>query len=66
MKRAHYGIYHFRSKEHLHRYINEITRRPEMAELPAFADRDGSGITMIRGMVAGMTRKRLTYRELSK
>lgn len=42
------------------------TRRPEVVELPVFDDSDGSGITMIRGMVAGITGKRLTYRELSK
>lgn len=46
--------------------INETTRRPEMAELPAFDDSDESGITLIQGMVAGMMGKRLTYRELSK
>lgn len=66
VRRAHIGVYHYWSRKHLHRYIAEITQRRSIRKLPAFDDSNGSGITMIRMMMAGMTGCRLTYEELTR
>lgn len=65
VKRAHYGIYHNWSPQHLHRYVAEITKRSTMRDIPAFDKSDGSGITMIRLMMAGMSGRTLTYKALT-
>ena len=61
LKRAHIGVYHSWSKKHIHRYINEITQRQNINDLPAFDDSNGAGITMIRMFMAGISGRRLTY-----
>jgi len=66
LKRAHYGIYHYWSDKHMHRYVNEVTKRKEINNIPAFDDSDGSGINMIRHMMVGMSGKTLTYEELTR
>lgn len=66
VKRAHLGVYHSWSRQHLHRYINEISKRAGISDLPAFDDSNGSGITMVRSIMAGLTGRRLTYKELTR
>ena len=64
VRRSHIGVYHYWSRKHLHRYIAEITQRRSIQKLPAFDSSNGSGITMVRMMMAGMVGARLTYKEL--
>ncbi len=64
VRRSQMGIYHYWSSKHLHRYINEIAKRCGISELPAFDDSNGSGITMVRIIMAGFTGRRLTYKKL--
>ena len=56
LKRGHYGIYHFMSAKHLHRYVNEFAFRQNTAQ-------DGT-MTFIDKTIARMSGKRLTYKGL--
>ena len=64
VKRSYIGVYHYWSEKHIHRYIAEISERRNMRELPAFDNSNGSGITKVRMMMAGITGRHLTYKEL--
>lgn len=56
LKRGHYGIYHYMSPKHLHRYINEFAFRHNTAQ--------SGTMTFIDATIAKMLGKRLTYKEL--
>jgi len=56
LKRGHYGVYHFMSAKHLHRYVNEFAFRQNTAQ-------DGT-MTFIEKTIACMAGKRLTYKGL--
>lgn len=56
LKRGHYGIFHFMSRKHLHRYINEFAFRHNTAQ-------DGT-MRFIDKTIARMGGKRLTYKGL--
>ena len=56
LKRGHYGIFHFMSAKHLHRYVNEFAFRQNTAQ-------DGT-MTFIDKTIARMVGKRLTYKGL--
>ncbi|MFU7529308.1 IS1595 family transposase [Qipengyuania sp. ASV99] len=56
LKRGHYGIYHFMSQKHLHRYVNEFAFRQNTAQ-------DGT-MKFIDKTIARMVGKRLTYKGL--
>ena len=56
LKRGHYGIYHFMSAKHLHRYVNEFAFRQNTAQ-------DGT-MKFIDKTIARMVGKRLTYKGL--
>lgn len=57
LKRGHYGIYHYMSQKHLHRYANEFAFRQNTAQ-------DGT-MKFIEKTVARMIGKRLTYEALT-
>lgn len=56
LKRGHYGIYHFMSAKHLHRYVNEFAFRHNTAQ--------AGTMRFIDMTIERMTGKRLTYKGL--
>lgn len=56
LKRGHYGIFHYMSAKHLHRYINEFSFRHNTAQAGTMG--------FIEATIGRMVGKRLTYMEL--
>jgi len=56
LKRGHYGIYHYMSAKHLHRYINEFSNRHNTAAYGT--------MEFVSDTLANMRNRRLTYKEL--
>lgn len=56
MKRGHYGIFHYMSPKHLHRYVNEFAFRQNTAK--------AGTMTFIDMTIERMINKRLTYKDL--
>lgn len=58
LKRGNYGVYHYMSPKHLHRYCNEFTGRQNA--------KDADQIVQMALVVRGMIGKKLPYAELTK
>ena len=56
LKRGYHGTFHHMSPQHLHRYVNEFAGRHNI--------RNEDTIIQMQDIVAGMTGRRLMYREL--
>ena len=56
LKRGHYGVFHYMSAKHLHRYVNEFAFRQNTAQ--------GGTMAFIEETASRMLGKRLTYKEL--
>lgn len=57
LKRGHYGIYHYMSQKHLHRYVNEFAFRQNTAQ--------AGTMRFIEMTIERMIGKRLTYKGLT-
>lgn len=57
LKRSYYGVHHFMSEKHLHRYVNECSHRHNTAQLGV--------IDCIGPTIDGMVGRRLSYKELT-
>ena len=56
LKRGHYGVYHYMSAKHLHRYINEFANRHNTSKFGT--------MQFIDATISRMSNRRLTYKEL--
>ena len=57
LKRGYYGVYHYMSPKHLHRYVSEFSFRHNTAQVDT--------LQFIDMTAARMAGKRLTYKELT-
>jgi transposase-like protein len=57
LKRGHYGVFHYMSAKHLHRYINEFSNRHNTASYGT--------MQFIDHTLTNMKNRRLTYKELT-
>lgn len=57
LKRGYYGVHHFMSEKHLHRYVNEFSHRHNTAQLGV--------VNCIGSTIDGMVGRSLSYKELT-